>query len=125
MEYLWVGVGGAIGAISRFFVGKKIAEQWGTSFPYSTLTINLTGAFLIGIILTVLTERVVADSFWRMLIVVGFLGGYTTFSSYTFEGMQLIESGRWFAALVYVGVSNLACFLCCAVGMAMARGWSA
>jgi CrcB protein len=121
MEYLWVGLGGGAGAIARFFIGKQIARVWGTSFPYATLTINLTGAFVIGIVLTLLMERLVADPMWRLLIVVGFLGGYTTFSSYTYEAMQLIEDGRWTSSLLYVGGSNLAGLLCCAAGMAIAR----
>jgi CrcB protein len=121
MEYLWVGIGGGVGAISRFVVGKQIARLWGTSFPYGTLVINLTGALIIGFLLTLLTERTVSDPFWRLLLVTGFLGGYTTFSSYTYESMQLIQDGRWGAGLLYVGGSNLAGLLCCAAGMAIAR----
>ena len=121
MDYLWVGVGGGIGAIARFFVGKKVAEQWGSSFPYGTLLINVTGAIVIGFLVTMLTERNVADPFWRMLLVVGFLGGYTTFSSYTWEAMHLLEEGRWGAALAYVGLSNVIGLACCGLGIILAR----
>ncbi len=72
-------------------------------------------------VFALLTERTVSDPFWRLLLVTGFLGGYTTFSSYTYESMQLIQDGRWGAGLLYVGGSNLAGLLCCAAGMAIAR----
>ena len=121
MDFLWVGIGGGAGAIMRYGLGKQIARLWGTAFPYSTLVINLTGAFIIGILLTVLTERTLTDPLWRLLLVTGFLGGYTTFSSYTYEAMQLFEDGRWGAGLLYIGGSNGVGLLCCAAGMAIAR----
>jgi CrcB protein len=121
MDYLWVGVGGGIGAIARFFVGKKIVEQWGSSFPYATLLINISGAIVIGFLVTMLTERNITDPFWRTLLVVGFLGGYTTFSSYTWEAMHLFEEGRWPSALAYIGLSNTIGLGCCALGIILAR----
>jgi len=121
MEYVWVGVGGAAGAIARFFIGKKIIEQWGSSFPYATLFINISGAIAVGFLMTVLVERSIADTFWRTLLVVGFLGGYTTFSSYTWETMHLFDEGRWTAALAYIGLSNGVGLACCALGILLAR----
>ena len=121
MDYVWVGIGGGIGAIARFFVGKKVVEQWGSSFPYGTLLINISGAIVIGFLMTLLVERNVSDTFWRSLFVVGFLGGYTTFSSYTWEALHLFEEGRLGAAFAYIGLSNAVGLGCCALGIILAR----
>jgi len=121
MEYIWVGIGGFLGANARYLLSGQVAQRLGVGFPYGTALINLSGAFLIGIIVTVLTDRVVADPLWRQLIVVGFLGGYTTFSSYTFEAVTLLQDGRWDAALLYVVGSNLLGVLACFAGIVVAR----
>ena len=92
-DYLWVGLGGFIGANARYAIGSLIAERFGVAFPWHTLFINLTGSFLIGAVMAVLLDRSMLDSSLRLLVVVGFLGGYTTFSSYTLEAITLIERG--------------------------------
>jgi fluoride exporter len=107
MDLLWVGVGGFVGANARYVLGLWIAARLGSSFPWGTLLINVTGSLLIGIILTVLTDRLVADPAWRLLLVVGFLGGYTTFSSFTMEALDLAQGGEWLLALAYVLGSNI------------------
>lgn len=113
MDYVWVGVGGMLGAIARFGVGQIASERWGSALPHGTLIVNLSGSFAIGVILTILLDRV-ADPLWRLLLVTGFLGGYTTFSAYTFELVALIGSGRLSWAAAYLIASNLlgvgACF---------------
>ncbi len=121
MEYLWVGVGGFVGANARYVVGRAVGDRLGDAFPYGTLVVNLIGAFLVGVVLTILTERLVAGPLWRQLIVVGFLGGFTTFSAYTFEAVALMDAGRWGAALRYVVGSNLLGLLLCLAGIALAR----
>ena len=121
MEYIWVGIGGFLGANARYVLSAQVAQRLGVAFPYGTLIINLTGALLIGIMFTILTERVVADPLWRQFIVVGFLGGYTTFSSYTFEAIALLQDGHWSAALGYVVGSNLLGLVACFLGIAVAR----
>lgn len=121
MDYLWVGIGGFIGANSRYIVSRIIADRLGSAWPYGTFVINLAGALLIGIIVTTLTERVIADPLWRQLVVIGFLGGFTTFSSYTFDAMTLIQDGEWRASLLYVLSSNILGLLCCYLGIVIAR----
>jgi CrcB protein len=106
MDYVWVGVGGFLGANARYALGVGLAGRWGTDFPWATLLINVTGSLAVGLLLTILTEKVVVDPAWRLLLVVGFLGGYTTFSSYTFEALRLAAEGEWLAALGYVLGSN-------------------
>jgi CrcB protein len=121
IDLLWVGLGGAVGAITRYAFGLWIAERLGTSFPSGTMVINVTGSLLIGLILTLLTDKVVADPAWRLLLVVGFLGGYTTFSSYAFEAMTLVSSGEWILALAYVLGSNVVGLLAAVLGAMVAQ----
>ena len=121
MDYLLVGVGGFLGANARYVLGSVIAERLGTAFPYGTLVVNLTGSLAIGVVLVLLTDRLAADPAWRLLLVVGFLGGYTTFSSYTFEALALAEAGQWARAIWYVLGSNVLGLAATFAGMLLAR----
>ena len=84
-----------LGANARYWIGNVVARKLGASFPYGTLIINITGSLLLGFFLTLATERLSLDPRWRLLIAVGFLGAYTTFSTYTYESLSLIQSGQW------------------------------
>ncbi len=84
-------------------------REWGPSFPYGTLSINLLGSLVVGFFIIWTTERGLADPRWRLLVVVGFCGAFTTFSSYAFETMSLFERGQWPLALANVSGSNLLC----------------
>jgi len=121
MEYIWVGVGGFVGANARYIVGRFAAHRFGDAFPVATLIVNLTGSFAIGLLLTLLLDRWVAHPAWRLLLAVGFLGGYTTFSSYTYETLLLIEKGGWTRAVVYSAGSVLLGLGACAAGIAIGR----
>src|SRR3954465_8031874 len=123
MDYLWVGVGGFVGANARYILGNWIVGRLGPGFPAHTLIINVSGSFLIGVILTLLTERLEVDPAWRLLLVVGFLGGYTTFSSYSFEALGLLRGGDWVAAAGYMLGSNVLGLVACAAGVVLARAW--
>ncbi len=123
LDYLLVGAGGFLGANARYVLGSVIAERVGTAFPYGTLVVNLTGSLAIGIVLVLLTERLAADPAWRLLLVVGFLGGYTTFSSYTFEALLLAETGQWARAVWYVLGSNVLGLAAAFAGMLLARAF--
>ena len=120
MEYVWVGVGGLVGANARYGLGRLLAERWGAAFPYGTFVVNATGSVAIGVVMTLLVARV-ADPAWRLLIVTGFLGGYTTFSAYSFEAVAMLQEGRWGRALVYVLGSNLVGLVGCWMGVAIGR----
>jgi fluoride exporter len=124
MDYLWIGLGGFAGANVRYVLGRAIADRAGTAFPYGTFTINVTGSLLIGIIMTLLTERWVADPAWRLILVVGFLGGYTTFSSYTFEAINLFQQGQTARALTYIVGSNALGLVGCYFGIVIARSFA-
>jgi CrcB protein len=121
VDIFWVGIGGGVGAICRYLVGREVTERFGGLFPWGTLTVNVTGALLIGILFALLTEKGIGHEHLRLLLVVGFLGGYTTFSSYTLEAVNLVESGDWGTALLYLAGSNLAGLVACAIGIWSAR----
>ena len=106
MDFVWVAVGGAAGAVCRYGVGVWIVNRLGPDLPFHTLFVNVSGSLAVGALVVMLSERLVADPAWRLLLVVGFLGGYTTFSSFSFEVLTLIEAGRWLAATAYVLGSN-------------------
>jgi CrcB protein len=103
-RYLMVMVGGATGSLMRYVLGTAIMNRTGARFPLGTVVINITGSFLIGLLMTLLTERLSPNPNWRLLLVVGFLGGYTTFSSFEWETLGLVRDGaRWLALLNVVG----------------------
>ncbi|MGD1094596.1 MAG: fluoride efflux transporter CrcB [Bryobacteraceae bacterium] len=103
-RYLMVMLGGATGSLTRYLVGIAIMNRVGGRFPLGTVFINITGSFLIGFIMTMLTERLNPHPNWRLLLVVGFLGGYTTFSSFEWETLGLVrDGGRWLGLLNAAG----------------------
>jgi len=107
LKYLMVGVGGFIGAIARFWLGSHIGERMGTRFPYGTFVINISGSFLIGLILTVLSERTHLSPNWRYLIPIGFIGAYTTFSTFEYETLRGVQDGQFWIASLNVVLSVL------------------
>jgi len=99
-----VMLGGATGSLTRYVVGTAIMNRMGGRFPIGTVFINVTGSFLIGFIMTLLTERLDPHPNWRFLLVVGFLGGYTTFSSFEWETLGLVrDGGRWLGLINAAG----------------------
>lgn len=112
-KILLVFIGGGLGAVSRFLVTTALAGKLG-NFPLGTLTANLFGSLLMGLVLGILAGRF--DSI-RLFVAVGFLGGFTTFSSFSAETLTLIQNGQIFAAAANVIVSVVAGLLACAVGL--------
>ena len=121
MDYLLVALGGGVGASARYGLGGWLTNRYGAGFPIGTLLVNLSGALLIGLLFTYLTEQMVTDPLWRRLLIIGFLGGYTTFSSYTYEAFLLAEQGHWGRAATYVIGSNVIGLAACVAGVALAR----
>ncbi len=124
VRYAAVGLGAVLGANLRYLVANWAADRWGADFPYGTFLINVSGAFVIGVFLAVLTSRSGINPLWRLFFATGFLGGYTTFSSYTFEALALAEAGDWAAAAWYVLGSNGLGLLAAYGGMVLARALS-
>ena len=112
---LYVSLGAVVGANARYFVGVWAAERLSTAFPYGTFLVNVTGSFLIGLFLTLLADRLVDDPAWRLVLVTGFCGGYTTFSTYSFEAVGLIRDGSYALAIAYV-VGSVVLSLAAVVG---------
>jgi CrcB protein len=121
VQYLVVAVGAMLGANLRFVVGIWAADRFGVDFPYGTFIVNVSGAFAIGLLLAFISERIGIDPLWRLFFATGFLGGYTTFSSYAWETLALAESGNWGPALVYVFGSNVIGFAGVWLGATLAR----
>lgn len=107
MPYLAVGAGAFIGANLRYLVANWCAARFGDSFPYGTFVINVSGAFAIGFLLSGLAARAGISSSVRLFLVTGFLGGYTTFSTYTWEALALVSDAALLRCIVYVLGSNL------------------
>jgi CrcB protein len=101
-HFLIISIGAVMGANARYWIGGWAADRFGTAFPYGNLIINVLGSFVVGLIITLMTERFIVDPGWRIFIAIGFFGSFTTFSSYTFESMALILSGQW-----NLGIINL------------------
>src|SRR5947209_6473246 len=114
-------VGGGFGALLRYVLGAAIAGRVGGRFPLGTLVINVTGSFLIGILMPLLTERFQPHPNWRLLLVVGVLGGYTTFSTFEYETYQTMRTGTYWLGFLYVLASVFFGYAAVWIGTAIAR----
>ncbi len=122
---LLVAGGGALGALARFGLAAIVQQAWGTRFPAATLGINAVGSLAIGVLYVLIAERGLLNSDWRSAAMVGFLGAFTTFSTFSLETVTLLESGRTADALAYVFGSVLLCVGGAWCGIWLARmAWS-
>jgi fluoride exporter len=119
-RYLVVMLGGATGSLARYLIGTAIMSRMGGRFPFGTFFINITGSFLIGFIMTLLTERLSPHPNWQLGLVVGVLGGYTTFSSFEWENLGLARSGAFVFGLMNVIGSVMLGFFAVWLGALMA-----
>lgn len=111
--YLAVALGGAIGSVSRFWLNGLVSSHVGEAFPWGTLVINVTGSFVIGFFATLTAPdgRVFAGTTTRQFVMTGICGGYTTFSSFSLQTLELVRSGAWMRAGGYTVASFVACLL--------------
>ena len=121
MNYLIIGIGGFTGAIVRYAVGLWIGQRWGRSFPLGTFVINVSGSFLIGLLMPLLTERFIVNPQWGLLLVVGFLGAYTTFSTFEYETGALLKDGEWLFAMINIVMSVVLGFAALKLGEILAK----
>jgi fluoride exporter len=100
-KYFFIAVGGSLGAIARYWVGSEVANRLGTKFPYGTFVINISACVIIGFSLTYLGKRAELNPAWRFLIPTGFVGAYSTFSTYEWETLSSLRTGAFFLAALY------------------------
>ena len=120
-EFLSISLGAILGANSRYCTNRLALRIYGPGFPYGTLAINVAGSLILGFFMAWAVSRLAVDSRWRLFVVVGFCGGFTTFSSYAFESVALAERGQWALAGVNILSNNLLSLAAVLAGMALAR----
>lgn len=120
-ELLTVALGGALGAVTRFLTVRVTYFLVNSDFPVGTLLVNYLGSFLAGFFMVLIMERMQSSELLRLFIVVGFLGGYTTFSSFSWETWMLWSNGQFLAATLNILLNNFGSFILVILGMNMAR----
>lgn len=120
-DILAVSAGAIVGANARWVISRYAAKFLDPTFPYGTLFINVLGSFIVGFFVIWTSERVLVDPRWRLLIVVGFCGAFTTFSSFAFETIAYLEQGQWPLMAANFVANNLFCFAAVLAGIALAR----
>jgi CrcB protein len=121
MRFVLICVGGAFGTGARYLLGGLVARWAGPDFPYGTLLINVLGSFLIGVVQQVGLSSLVIPETLRVVLAIGVLGGFTTYSSFSYETIRLLEAGSWIAATAYVALTTGLCLACCAAGLSFGR----
>ncbi len=119
-QLLFIALGGALGALARYGLGSRVHSLWGAAWPLGTLLINGLGSLAIGVIFALL-ERSVIHPDWRSVVMVGFLGAFTTFSTFSLETVQLFERGHGGLALAYGLGSTVLCVAAAAIGVGLTR----
>lgn len=120
-DFLAISLGAIIGANLRYWMSRGAARLLGPVFPYGTLAINVLGSFVVGFFVVWTTERALVDPRWRLFVIVGFCGGYTTFSSYAYETMAFFERGQWLLMATNFLANNVVACGAALAGMALAR----
>ena len=121
MPFVLIGLGGFAGAISRYVVDGVVSDRTGGSFPWGTLAVNATGSFLLGLLFAMTTERAILPADVRGPVMIGFIGAYTTFSTYMLESWDLIETGSYGAAIANLGGSVVIGLAAVAAGLLVGR----
>ena len=120
LAYLWVSIGGALGSVARYWIGGLVSEKTGGSFPWGTLVINITGSFIIGMLgaLVVPEGKMTPQTraLTTQLLITGVCGGYTTFSSFSLQTLNLIRDGEWFYAAGNILLSIILCMIAVWIG---------
>jgi CrcB protein len=125
--YLWIALGSALGGMARFWSTGVMARLLGETFPWGTLIVNVLGSLIIGIFATLTAPdgRRFVDQTIRQFVMIGFLGGYTTFSSFSLQTLNLVNDGEWLYAGLYIGASVILCLLAVWIGHIVALHFNA
>lgn len=121
LQVIAIAGGGAIGALLRFWVSTGVYQLFGRSFPWGTLAVNVLGSFLMGLLFVLMLERSLIAPEWRAAILVGLLGAFTTFSTFSIETLSLIEQADYLKAMLNMILSVSVCVLACWAGLALGR----
>lgn len=119
LAYLWIAIAGGIGCVCRFGLAQTVQRWLGLGFPYGILIVNVLGCWFIGFLATWLIMRSTLGPLWRTTILIGFLGGFTTFSSFTLDTVNLWLQGNHWRAFLYVVLSVIMCLLATWSGTAL------
>ena len=119
--FLLISIGAVLGANLRFWFGAWAGQRWGTQYPIATLLINLAGSLILGFFITLLSERFLIDPRWRTFFAIGFLGSFTTFSTYTYESITLFMAGSWLPGMTHLLGSAVLGGLAALLGVVLAR----
>jgi fluoride exporter len=120
-EFLLIGAGAVLGANMRYWITALFTARFGASFPYGTLVINVTGSFLLGFVLVLISNRIAVDPGYRLLIGTGFLGAYTTFSAFSYDTIALLQRGDLMQATVNAVASLLGSLFAAYLGITLAQ----
>lgn len=120
-ELLAIALGGAMGAVARYLLGESITAYLGEAFPWGIFMVNALGSLAIGILFVLLVEQYPDSGIWRSLLIVGFLGAFTTFSTFSLQTLALLETGRWLVAVTYSFGSLVTCLVGVALGVWLTR----
>ncbi len=120
-RFVLICFGGAVGTGARYLLGGLVAHWAGPDFPYGTLLINMLGSLLIGVIQQVGLSTLLIPDTLRLVLAIGVMGGFTTYSSFSYETIRLLEAGSWLAASLYVLFTTALCLAGCAAGLSVGR----
>lgn len=123
-KYLFIAIGGALGSLARFLVGTSVSNRLGTRFPFGTLTINISACLIIGLSLEILNRHTNVNPAFRYLIPIGFIGAYSTFSTFEWEIFSNLNSGAFWIAILYVTTSLVFGLIAVALGAALGKALS-
>ena len=116
-----IAMGGALGATARFAMSHQVYQWFGREFAWGTLSVNVLGSFIMGLIAVLMVDKLALSTEWRAFVMVGFLGAFTTFSTFSYETMQYIEVGEINKAFINIAVSVVTCLIAVWIGMLAAR----
>lgn len=120
-RFLWICLGSAVGGGARYLVSGWALKAFGPAFPYGTLAVNLLGSFLLAGLMYAGVEKAVVSPTVRLALTVGVMGGFTTYSTFSYETMKQLQDGAWAMAITNVLVTVVGCLLACVLGWAGAK----